>query len=253
MSRDLAYSYNLRDLSYLPHPEGKKLKEGLFYRSSRLNKLSKEMKRFLKEHDIRTVIDLRTPGEIAKKPDIRLEGITYHEIPILSAETMGITHERGLKAYKEPPDMNDLYASLAKSEASIAALRKALDILLDPKREGGVLWHCTAGKDRAGLLTAVFLSSLGYEYEQIESDYVLSNPRCEKQGKMYRRLIKVFLPSKRHLAEPVYRAMLAAPEYLRSAYKAMEEVSGSVERFLGEELGVTAQRKEAFYARFGRE
>lgn len=236
---------NVRDLSYLSRPDGKRLKENVFYRSGALKKFSRKDLRFFQGINLETVIDLRTPGEIAKKPDPELPGVEFIECPLLTEETLGITHERGLKAYKEPPHMPDLYAQIVTEEASIAGIATAIKRIMDPKREGPILWHCTAGKDRCGLVTAIFLRLLGFKMEDIFADYVLSDEESEKKGRLYRRLIKIFLRRK-ETAEAVYLAMRADVAYLQSAFDAIKRTVGSFANFVSQKLGIRDEDIQAF-------
>lgn len=228
---------NVRDLSYLVTPDGKRLKENLIYRSATLRKFKKKDFAFFRSIGLATIIDLRTPAEIKKKPDPVLEGVNYLPIPLLREETIGITHERGLKGYGTPPHMPSLYAGLVTAEESLEGLSKAIKTIIDPNRKGAILWHCTEGKDRCGVLTAIFLWALGYREEDIFADYQRSNDRSEKRGRKYRRLIKIFL-RKKELANAVYRAMLASPEYLRSAFDAIKDSCGGIDAFVKDKLGI---------------
>ena len=236
---------NSRDLSTLQRSDGKRLKENLFFRSGSLYSSRKSELKFWDKVHLKTIIDLRTPGEIAKKPDPELQGVANVLCPILTEETLGITHERGLKAYKEPPHMPFLYAQLVTLKHSLEELSKALRIIMDPNREGAILWHCTAGKDRCGILTAILLKILGYDEEVIFRDYTHSERVTKPKGRRYRWLIRYLLWRKK-TAQAVYEAMLARPEYLRSAFNAIEKAFGSFEAFVRDGLGISEEEINAF-------
>ena len=240
---------NIRDLSYLKRKDGYQLAEGFFFRSGRLRKFSRKGVKELKAANLRTVIDLRTEGENIKKPDKLWDGLEYHLIPLVKSETLGITHERGLKAYKKPPVMTELYANIIADETSISALREVFTILFDPKREGAVLWHCTAGKDRCGIVSAIFLLALGYAEESVFEDYLLSDAESEKKGRLYRFLVR-YLLWKKELAEGVYEAMRARREYLASALATLRELYGSVHDFLLIKVGITQEQINLFLDRY---
>ena len=247
--RHLTKKRNFRDLNYLTLPNGEKLVPGVFFRGARLKKLSKGVIRHFQSLDLKTVIDLRTPAEISKKPDTKIEGVTYYEFPIVKAEMMGITHEKGLKGFKEPPDMTILYPLIVTAEESVAALKKVFAVIFDLDREGAVLWHCTEGKDRAGVVSALFLYALGYKLDDIYEDYEKSNARSEKKGKLYRFLIRLLMRNK-PLAEAVYKVMLAKREYLICAFKAIEEKFGSLDSYVANQLGLTPEKILAFKKKF---
>ena len=248
MSAKVLKKRNFRDLSYLVTPDGYHLKEGLFFRSAALNKLKKKEKAQIEELGIQKVYDLRTDGELSKKPDVPLDGVTYIHNPILDAATLGITHEKGLKGYKAPPDMPSLYSFIVTNPFSMKALGEALrGLFTDPGDP--VLWHCSAGKDRAGILTALFLLALGYSEEDIIKDYELSDKPNRKKGRLYRNLI-LFLLWKRKLANGVYKAMRADPLYLKCAFDSMKEVAGSTLDYIHEKLHVGEDLISAFKKKF---
>ena len=243
----LAKKRNFRDLSYLVTEDGYRLKEGLFFRSANLYHLKKKVRSFFEKLGLKTILDLRTEGEISKKPDDVLPGATSYSLPVLTAETLGITHERGVKAYKAPPDMFFLYRSIIQSQNSIMALGEALRKIFTA--EGPRLWHCTAGKDRAGIVTAIFLKALGYKEEDIISDYYLSDKPNRKRGRRYRFLITFFL-FRPAIGRAVYKALRADPAYLKEALAAMEEESGSFENYLHDRLGITEEDILEFKANY---
>ena len=239
---------NCRDLSYMVNAEGKRLLEGLFFRSGHLYKLNGKERKLYGSLGLKTILDLRTDGEIMKKPDDPIEGADPIHLAILNAETLGITHEKGLKGYRQPPNMPELYASIASNPDCYEKMGEALKAMLSLE-DGPRLWHCTAGKDRAGILTSLFLLALGYREEDIISDYCLSDGPNRKKGRLYRNLILIFM-WKKDLAKAVYKAMLADREYLISAFNAMKEVAGSIDDYIHKTLGVSEEHIEAFKAKF---
>ena len=245
MNPPRAKKINVRDLSYLQREDGKRLKENVFFRSGALIKFKKKDLKFFKKIGLKTVIDLRTPGEIAKKPDHELPGVEYLQIPLLTEETLGITHERGLKAYHEPPHMPDLYAMLVTDEHSIRGIADSLKRIMRAIKEGPILWHCTAGKDRCGILTAILLTMLGFRKEDIFADYVISDEESEKKGRKYRWLIRTFL-HRYETAEAVYLAMRADPKYLQSMFNAVERNYGTFDIFIQNILGISKEEILAF-------
>ena len=79
------------------------------------------------------------------------------------------TSEKAAEEY-----MAGLYRNLVMDPFSRQQYRKFFGILLDQK-EGAVLWHCSAGKDRVGVGTALLLSALGVPRETILADYMMVN------------------------------------------------------------------------------
>ena len=242
---------NFRDLS-IYSCNGKHLKENAFFRSGKLYKLNRQEVSELSEKGVKTILDLRSPEEIGEKADTPIEGIKSISIPFIKSEMFGITHEKKKKTkvkYEKPPHMPTLYRQMITSDITLDGLKKALEIIFDPKREGGILWHCTAGKDRAGLLTALFLYALGYDEKTIYEDYEKTDEVTEKQGRKYRALIRLFMWNG-PLAQGVYLAMRADRTYLQEAFLAAKEAYGSIDNLLKNRLGVNEEMVEAFKARY---
>jgi protein-tyrosine phosphatase len=136
------------------------------------------------------VIDLRTPIESAEYPDPIPAGVEFLQIPILKDAAVGITHETGSDAMtiirnlrKNPeklkemvPDFKALYKDIVTDEYCRSQLDKAVDILRKNAENGKcTLFHCTAGKDRTGIVSMALLKSYGVADEDIIRDYMRTN------------------------------------------------------------------------------
>ena len=64
------------------------------------------------------------------------------------------------------------YRGFVSSETARKGYRAFIDLLLEG-RERAILWHCTAGKDRAGFAAAIVLALLGVSMDRIFEDYLL--------------------------------------------------------------------------------
>jgi protein-tyrosine phosphatase len=183
---------NLRDLGGIPLQDGKgKTPYGLYLRSGKLSALTpEECKKLCQEYHIACVIDLRTPIEAQEFPDPLPDGVEYKLISLLKDAAVGITHETGSDAMtiirnlrKNPgklkemvPDFKALYKDVVTDEYCRSQLDKAVDILRKNAAEGKcTLFHCTAGKDRTGIVSMALLKSYGVADENIISDYMRTN------------------------------------------------------------------------------
>lgn len=118
------------------------------------------------------------------------------------------------------------------------------------KADGPVLIHCTAGKDRTGILVALLLDLLGVDADTIRDDYLKSSSIVTQE---FMRTIgeQIFEKSGERLEETEIRAMLAvAPAYLDAALEAIRSTCGSAEAYF-EASGVTAAEIEAVRRRAG--
>ncbi len=202
---------NMRDLGGIRTRDGRRIRAGLLIRSAQLEQAE--------EADLRgisTVIDLRTPGERQEMPD-QTHGREYLPLPVFDDLTSGISHEEGADTQLFP-DMAPLYARLATECAD--AFKRILSTIMDHDFAGGaVLWHCTEGKDRCGLTTALVLEALGADRETIMADYLKTNEVNLPKAAAIRE--QVAATHGEAFAESIYRAYIADERYLRAAWEAM--------------------------------
>ena len=184
MKREL----NLRDLGGIGNGI---VPKHMFLRSGKLSILTaKECTGLCNQYSIKCVIDLRTRVESAEYPDPLPKGVNYLQIPLLKDAAVGITHETGSdpmtiikKLRKSPeklkemiPDFKALYKEVVTDEYSRSQLDKAVEVLRDNAEKGiCTLFHCTAGKDRTGIVSMALLKSYGVNDEEIIKDYMRTN------------------------------------------------------------------------------
>lgn len=249
---------NCRDLSHIVTLDGRKIKKKSLIRSETLIKASKkDIEKLTKAYGLKTVIDFRTEIECEQKPDPHIDGVENIHNPILRAETMGITREKVdyrdmpkiFETVTEPPMeyMCSLYRSLVLDDHAKEHYREFFNILLS--KDGAFLWHCTAGKDRVGVGTALLLSALGVEREKIINDYLLTGYYYKRENRKLIFLIKFGVKDKR--IKTYLRCLLAVkPEYIKASFAAIEENYGSTENYLRSEMGLTAEKLMALREKF---
>ncbi len=183
---------NLRDLGGIPFADGRGcVPHGLFLRSGKLSMLTKgECAKLCREHRVNCVIDLRTSVEAAEYPDPLPDGLEYLQIPLLKDAAVGITHETGsdpmtiirsLRRNPEKlkamiPDFKGLYIEVVTDAFCRSQLDKAVSKLKENAEKGRcTLFHCTAGKDRTGIVSMALLKSYGVSDAEIIRDYLRTN------------------------------------------------------------------------------
>lgn len=130
------------------------------FRSDALDRLGVDGRAALVELGVQTIVDLRDDGEIAMMPDdIGGLGLEVRRIPILAGS---------LESMTAPPTVSELYAGMVTDSAP--ALADALRAIADARR-GAVLVHCTAGKDRTGVVCALALLVAGASVQAIVESY----------------------------------------------------------------------------------
>lgn len=160
--------FNLRDLGGPVGSAGTLLNPGLVFRADGIHRTDAEgADRILATTGVRQVIDLRTEKELQSDGRFDHADVVHHHLPILE----------DLSEFAAAGEVDDLlrhhYVRMAnKNGATLAA---GLALVADAVDAGQpILYHCTAGKDRTGLLTALLLAGLGLDDELIAADYARS-------------------------------------------------------------------------------
>lgn len=161
----LGGTYNTRDLGGYPTKDGGQTQYRRFLRSDGLQALTEAgAKQLQKEYGLSCVIDLRTTGENTRNPHPAHLGVPVFSFPLI--DQVNSTSFSG----PLPTSMGQLYCSLL--DGSKAALHGIFrTILANP---GCILYHCTAGKDRTGVVSMLLLSLAGCEDALITADYAAS-------------------------------------------------------------------------------
>jgi protein tyrosine/serine phosphatase len=166
---------NFRDLGGLPGIDRRTVHYGRLYRSDSLHRLTDEEAEKLAALGVRTVLDLRRPGEIARDGRVpELPGMVYFNLHP--------THrEWNMGHYDGDPGryLADRYLDMA--EEGIEGFGAALRLISDADR-APVVMHCFAGKDRTGVLAALTLALLGVPNGDIIADYAASEPAQARLG-----------------------------------------------------------------------
>lgn len=233
-SLGLKGSKNARDLGCVPS-----IRMGQVIRSGNLSKLTSEDMNFLADYGLKKVIDLRTDKELEEKPDMKLAGVEYVHIPLLDEATAGITHEEGSDVYDRIPDIFDIYRGFV-TDFTAGQLRKAVTEIAET--DGCVLLHCTEGKDRAGILSALLLYIAGADKEDILKDYLYTNKVGKKRSRKYYWFVRIFRKSKR-AADKVRLVYLADRRYLEALIDEIEKKYGSTESFIQDVIGIDDELK----------
>ncbi|WP_246165378.1 tyrosine-protein phosphatase [Arthrobacter yangruifuii] len=157
---------NFRDLGGRRRSNGVLTPHGVFFRSETVDAVPPAGWEKLYTLGIRTVVDLRQPGERARDTGTRppwlttvpvdLDGLADHPDFWAGYWDNGLM---GTPLYYLP----HLVRLPQRMGAVLAALAEA--------PEGGVLFHCMAGRDRTGMTAMVLLAAAGTEPEDIRDDY----------------------------------------------------------------------------------
>ncbi len=174
---------NARDLGGMIGAEGKPVKERRLIRSGALFGSTSTDLESLQRIGVHTVVDFRTPVERNDAPDPVDGGFSLLQLPLLDDSFFGIARDgysvmSWLDLFadhsKDPDEVFcEMYRKLLFSERVRPLFRQFFELLLQD-RPGAVLWHCSAGKDRAGIAALLVLTALGVSRADAVSDYMLT-------------------------------------------------------------------------------
>lgn len=160
---------NFRSLGRIPLAETDGYTKEQIFRSDCLSRLTPADIDRLKDMPIRCVIDLRGAEEIALRPNPFKEetGIDFYNISLVE----GIKTTNYLK--NQPEHLGKLYTDLLDEAGE--EIGHVLRIITKYTHEK-VLFHCSAGKDRTGVIAALLLAVAGVDETDIVTDYAKTYP-----------------------------------------------------------------------------
>lgn len=230
LDRVIAFTnvFNVRDLGGLRTADGRRVRRGMVFRADGVDRLDGEDLEVARALGLRTVIDLRTPGELERRGGFPVEHlpVDWHHLPLIasmwSEEELATTG--GAAAF-----LQDRYLDmLVEGAGSIA---RVVELAADG---APVLFHCAAGKDRTGVVAAVLLGLLGVSHEDIADDYHLSAAAMVA----FVDWVTVTFPGALDAMTSQPPAFLEAPVEAMAGFLAIvEETYGSIEG-LAHHLGV---------------
>lgn len=160
-------THNLRDLGGYATAAGRPVPPGRFWRGDSLHALAPGEAARLHFEGLAMVIDLRSPAEVrdAPSPLARQSGVDWVNLPLFDALSPG---DLAQVAVPEGHPLLAVYITAIETRGT--AIRSILHRMAQA-REGAVLFNCTAGKDRTGLIAALLLGLAGVSHSQIIADY----------------------------------------------------------------------------------
>ena len=242
---DFAGGTNFRELGGYEADEGKHVKWGQIWRGIPTCKLTGEADRAkLDALGLRLILDLRSVEEAKKEPDYVPDGARLVQI-------CGLCAEDGHEIAFAPGDIDRLMASAPEGYDVPRVLyrrmltgNKAFKELFRALEAGEtpILFHCSAGKDRTGVVAMLILLALGASDETICADYAQTNVcrRAEIEAVMQEHADEIAAdPSCRN---HYYRMAGVSPEAAPFVLDTIRSQFGSAENYLEAEYGLTPAR-----------
>jgi protein-tyrosine phosphatase len=229
---------NFRDLGGYPIADGRAVRWRQVFRSDALHLVTDaDLAHLRDEIGLGDVIDLRSSAEVRSEGQGRLaQGeVRIHHVPLFDGEVRDEDRERIAQI-----TLADRYVFMAE----LAGDRIARVVTLLAEAEAPAVFHCAAGKDRTGVISAIVLGLLGVPDEVIVADYAATRENLDAivdrlnalEG--YRTMLAALPPDTMH----------ANPETIVEFLERLRARFGSVENY-ALTSGVTAPAIERLRAR----
>ena len=237
---------NVRDLGKIVVKEGR-IKKYKLLRGSSLDELTlKDADILVDKYKLSTIIDLRTYREIEESPDVKISTVKYLHMPIFDKRAPGITHEKNVEYDRNQKlDLTDLYKGILSGECLERVAQIIRTIITLDRNNYSVLFHCTEGKDRTGIISAIILLILGADKETIINDYLYTNKTNKKKAYYYYFKYR-FLKFNKERAEKVKNIYLAKQEYIEVIFDIIENDWQGLENFIKFGLKISEYEIEEF-------
>jgi protein-tyrosine phosphatase len=222
------------------------VRTGLVFRSDALNKLDPAEVSTLAALGPLTVIDFRGPDEIAAGADVLPADATYLNLPVYNPQSDLYTllnqtidggpavQQQVLGDGRNVQIMEDYYRWMVTDPTARAQFATALTDIAGST--GPVLYHCTAGKDRTGWMSAILLTLLGVPAPAVYQDYLASNTDLAASNQaLLTELEHIGLVTDPALLQPMLGVQA---DYLGAAFEQADASYGSFDGFVTRGLGL---------------
>jgi protein-tyrosine phosphatase len=225
---DLDGCVNFRDLGGYPTVDGRRVRWRTLFRSDALHALTPDdVCRFRDELGMTDIVDLRSSYELENegRGSLETEAIAFHHLPLFDGNTSAADREAAMHL-----SLGERYLGLM--EIAREPIARVIEKLALSK--GGAIYHCAAGKDRTGVISAVLLGALGVSNDLIVADYALSS---ENLDAIIDRLVN--MKGYAHTVEDLPADTLhARPETMQTVVATIDTNYGSMAGYLCD-IGVT--------------
>ena len=216
---ELEGAVNFRDLGGYPAADGRRVRWRTLFRADGLSNLSERDRGVIRQLGVATVVDLRTTLEVERgRFPVEDIPVDFHNLPLLVQIPDPASFEivPGLLASQ--------YQEMAREASGQIA---TVLTLLARQATHPVVIHCTAGKDRTGVMVAVLLGLLGVPDEIIVTDYALS---ARAMDRLRQKLVATH-PEAKDVINAADAMFSAAPENITALLAALRAEYGTIEAY----------------------
>ena len=248
---------NARDLGGYEVQGGLRVKEGLLLRTAHLADATPADLTYLEGLHLGTVVDLRREEEMTGRQDKDVPGAEYVNLPIDATGAISATateEEKKTFTGRKKFNVKDVIVMAAFNEkAQIVARDMFSNIFTYPdcqrqiaaflhlvveRGDKPILFHCSQGKDRTGIASALLLAALGADRETIIADFDATNRVYAKDVRKYTRKVRFWGGKEKEIA--VVKTFIGAnTESFVKGLEMIDETYGSLEAYLTGPMGLS--------------
>ncbi|MFM6933692.1 MAG: tyrosine-protein phosphatase [Novosphingobium sp.] len=245
---DFTGIHNFRDYGGYAVAGGGAVRRGMLWRSGQHFEASDEDLGKLGLLGLAHVFDLRSDRERASHPCRRPAGFgaQIHTIPDAAANQAPHVSSARRDPATTRANMVRSYSGMPYRPLLVAMVRNMFERLA--AGDGASLVNCMAGKDRTGFAVAMVHHALGVHYDDIVSDYLLTNTAGNPDERIAAGLRSVSSLIGDIEPDALRVLMSVEPEYLSTAWQAMRDSHGSVDAYQAEVLGVDQDLRDRLRA-----
>ena len=229
---------NFRDLGGHRTRDGRRVRPGRLYRSGHLGHATERDVEILASLGLRRVFDFRTETDIAFDGRDRLPpGVEHVQLPMpdpaVGDDIRSMIESSGPNALEDLFGSGRAEAMMERSAAGLVRERRRpyagfLAALAEPDAVPA-LFHCSAGKDRAGWAASIVLLALGVDEGEVV-EQILDRTRRSSDRELWSELLR-----------PVIEVRLS---YVEASFEAVHTEWGGIEGYLREGLGIADAQRE---------
>jgi protein-tyrosine phosphatase len=246
---------NFRDLGGYETTDGHFVRWGLIYRSGVLTNLTPTDFAYLGQLGIHVVCDFRTAQENAIQPEIWIPNAPVDHISLPIGDGSGketVPSIQQMFATNPSPEQLKQWLTKVYAEFSTTNAPQYAQVFKQLEQDHlPLLYHCTAGKDRTGVFSALLLLTLHVPEKTVLADYSLTNKYL--LASLSPDDIKKMLarnPGQSHLTPEQRNVLMAAdPAYLENTLRKIDAKFGSFDNYRRSELGVSDRDVEILRSR----
>ncbi|MBP5172669.1 MAG: tyrosine-protein phosphatase [Bacteroidales bacterium] len=248
---------NKRDLGGYVAQDGRKVRSGMLLRSAHLADATDADIAYLKSLPVTLVVDFRTEVDLKGKTNRDIPGARYVNLPVDASGNAAATateeEKKKVTGRKKFEVKKIIMFAAFNDKAKVIAREMYPTLLFDPEcqqqfarflrlvvdtENGTILYHCTQGKDRTGIASALLLAALGADRDTIVADFDATNKTYEKDVRKYSRRVRFWGGKEEEIA--VVKAFLGCnTDNFIKALDAVDSKYGSMEAYLKGPMGLT--------------